>query len=72
MGFGGMGVVSWLFWGALILAIVFFIASRASRGRPENSVTNSSDSSLEILKQRYARGEIDKEQFIAQKNTLEK
>lgn len=60
---GGMGIVMIIFWVLLIAALVMLISGAVNgiRGAKQNqdNVLNS----LEILKQRYARGEIDKTEF---------
>ena len=75
MGWGyGMGwfwtIVMVVFWIAVIVGIIFLIKwlviSTGTRGR----AARSEDSPLEILKQRYARGEIDKEEFEEKKKDL--
>ncbi|NIO49059.1 MAG: hypothetical protein GTN73_06455 [Candidatus Aminicenantes bacterium] len=65
---GFMGVFMWVFWIAVIVAIVFLVKwivqqSRTREGSPE-------ESSLDILKKRYVRGEIDKEEFEQKKKDL--
>ncbi|MBI3015770.1 MAG: SHOCT domain-containing protein [Candidatus Tectomicrobia bacterium] len=71
MGFGG-GLLGFLFmilfWGVLIAGVVLAVRwltekSRSGEGRQE-------DSALEILKKRYARGEIGKEEFEEKKKDL--
>jgi len=65
---GFMGVFMWIFWIAVIVGIVFLVKwivqqSKSGEGKSE-------ESSLEILKKRYARGEIDKEEFEQKKKDL--
>lgn len=86
MGFGGMwpgmmggnynqgyspwwGIVMFLFW-ALVIGGVAFLITRLVR---QDSQTRSggADSPLEILKQRYARGEITREQYQQMRGDLE-
>lgn len=71
-GFGnGMGIVSLLFWGAAILAVVFIAAGAVSRSRhTAGSLSGHSGDALEILKRRYARGEINKAEFEARRTDL--
>lgn len=68
---GGMGGAGWLvmvvFWGLVIFGIVALV-SWARRG--ENRRAEHGESSLEILKRRYARGEIDKSEFEEKKRDL--
>jgi putative membrane protein len=61
----GMMVMMLVFWGVVIVGIVLCIRWLVSQGRPPRS-----DTALEILRQRYARGEIDKQEFEAKKRDL--
>ena len=54
-----------LFWGLVIAGIVLVIRWLARQGGGAGS-----DAALEILRQRYARGEINKEEFEAKKRDL--
>jgi len=56
--------------GGIALLVVSLVRS-ASSTPTSTPRTTSSDSALEILKARYARGEINKEQFDAIKRDLE-
>jgi len=60
MGFG------WLIGLVLIILIVAFIV-RSTQNRQRNE---SSQTPLDILRERYARGEIDKEEFEERKQNL--
>ncbi len=79
-GFGGwywgMGLVHGLLWLVLlVVGIVLLVRlvsreSRATRdGRPSGG-RDVSDTALDILRQRYARGEIEKAEFDAKKKDL--
>jgi putative membrane protein len=61
----GMMIMMILFWGLVIVAVVLGIRWLAAQGKESRS-----DSALEILRQRYARGEINKEEFEAKKKDL--
>ena len=71
--FGGLMML--LFWGALI-ALAFFAfraLSRSSGGSARDlthPVVRSDDRALAILKERYAKGEIDKEQYERMRSDL--
>ena len=77
MGPGMMGGFGWgwfmtvfciLFWGLVIWGIVALVRGQSgSRG----SDSSKADSALEVLKKRYARGEIDKEEYEEKKKDLE-
>jgi len=61
-GGGGMGFGMLLIWGLVIAAIVVLV--RGFGARPGNSDTRVRDSTpLDILRERYATGEIDKNEF---------
>jgi len=68
---GVSGVVTMLlmlvFWAALITAVVLGVRWLLRQGRGEVR-----DPALDILRQRYARGEIDREEFEARRRDLER
>jgi putative membrane protein len=71
-GYGGWwmafaGILMILFWGGLIFLIVWAI-KRSSRG--SGNGPGERGDPLEIVKERYARGEINKEQFEQIKKDL--
>jgi putative membrane protein len=61
----GMTLMMLVFWGLIIAGLVLGIRWLVSQGREARS-----DTALDILRQRYARGEIDKEEFEARKRDL--
>jgi putative membrane protein len=63
-GFGMMFMMG-LFWVLVIVGIVLLI-----RWLPGQGKGGRADAALEILRQRYARGEINKEEFEAKKKDL--
>lgn len=69
MGFG-MGTGMWIFWILLIVIIIAVI--KVFAGGSSGSTTSSHESPLEILRVRYARGEIDEEEFERRRKELEK
>lgn len=64
LGFGMM-LVMLLFWVLVIVGLVVGIRWLLGQGKGSGS-----DSALEILRHRYARGEINKEEFEARKRDL--
>jgi putative membrane protein len=65
--FGSLMMI--LFWGGLVLLIV--LAVRWLGGGPTRETPAASENkALEVLKERFARGEIDKEEFEARRRTL--
>ena len=79
--FGG-GILMFLFWGAIIGGGVLLAAglARHRQGSPASGISvgtsqratpaSRSESPLEILKRRYASGEIDREEFQRMKEIL--
>lgn len=61
------GGFMWIFWLVLIIAIIWgakvFSSSESNRSGQEKSA-------LKILKDRYARGEIDQEEYVTKKKDL--
>jgi len=62
-----MALLMLAFWVAVIAAVVLAIRWLAGQGRPVQG-----DHALEILRQRYARGEIDREEFEARRRDLQR
>lgn len=60
-----MPVMMLIFWALIIVGIVLGIRWLVTNGKRQQV-----DSALEILRQRYARGEIQKEEFEAKKRDL--
>lgn len=64
MGFGGMMWYGWIFWIVILGIAVYLIVKLANRGGA------GSETPLDILKKRYARGEITKEEYESMKKDL--
>lgn len=58
-----MGILWLLFWGAIIYAIVVLL-----RRRPDS--VGGKSSALHLLEERYARGEINREEFEERRTVL--
>jgi len=70
MGLGG-GLVMVLFWVALIVGAVWLARSLFPNGQQSSATSTRLEASAEdILKQRYARGEISKEQYDQMRRDL--
>ncbi len=68
---GGMGVVMILFWLIVIVALVLLLSGIfTGRGTIHGDARQAPDA-LQILKRRYASGEIDKSQFEAMRKDLD-
>ncbi|NOX65653.1 MAG: SHOCT domain-containing protein [Chlorobi bacterium] len=69
--FGGGMWFSWLFWIILIVVVVWAIIQFGNRNQPTNITNNTErETPLDILKKRYAKGEITKEEYERMKNDL--
>jgi len=70
MGYGGYGgIFMWIFLIIIVAVILYFVVNR---GKTTGTLTGSEkESSSEILKKRYARGEITKEEFDKRKSDIE-
>jgi putative membrane protein len=66
----GMMFMMLVFWGLIIVGLVLAIRWLVTQGRESRPDTARSDTAMDILRQRYARGEIDKEEFAARKRDL--
>lgn len=62
--FGGL---MWVFWIAVFVAL-FFLIRWIVQQKPSSH--NPEENALDILKKRYAKGEIDKEEFEQKKKDL--
>ena len=70
-GFGGFGMVFMLvFWALIIIGIVLVVKWLVEQSRRGGASIPEGESALDILKKRYARGEIGKEEFEAKKRDL--
>ncbi len=74
-GFGGMGIFGWpfmlieaLFWVGMVALLVWgaFALFPTSRGRG----SRESESAIDILKRRYAMGEINQAEFVQAMKTM--
>jgi putative membrane protein len=66
---GGIGLIMIIFWVIVVVAVILLISGAVSSRHPLER-DDGPVSALEILKQRYARGEIDQQTFEAMKQEL--
>jgi putative membrane protein len=57
------GLTMLLFWGALIALVFFTVRAFSARNRHAGPQPATAESALEVLKKRYARGEISKAEY---------
>jgi len=72
-GFGGglMGIGMLLFWGLIIVGVVMLVRGWSQTPRSGASeISPLERTALDILRERYARGEIDKSEFEEKRNDL--
>jgi putative membrane protein len=67
MGMMGLGMI--LFW-VFILGGVVWLVQTLARGTGNRSISPQGESAFDILRRRYSRGEITKEQFDGMKRDL--
>jgi putative membrane protein len=66
------GLVMLVFWSAVIALVVLAIRALTGGGRASETGRNTpwAEDPLEILKSRYARGEIDREEYLQKREDL--
>jgi putative membrane protein len=64
-----MAIFNIVFWVVLIVAIVYFIKWLSASSKQKGNEKRG-DSALEILRERYAKGEIGKDEFEEKKKAL--
>jgi len=70
-GYGmGFGMILW--WAVVIglIVLVIYGLTNIFRNQPSKKEFNNNDSSLEILKERFAKGEINEEEYENKKKIL--
>ena len=70
---GGGLWFGWVFWVAIIALIIYLVVNQGNKNRHVHLPPSypHQDSPIDILKRRYAKGEITKEQFDQMKKDLE-
>jgi len=64
---GSGGGMMGIFWILIIVVLIWFLAFANRRG---SGMTGQEKSALEILKERYAKGEIDRDEFKQKRDDL--
>ena len=65
-----IGVIGMIAFWALVIAGIVWLVRNASSGAGNNSRVSAHESPLDILKTRYAKGELSKEQFESMKKDI--
>ena len=68
------GLMMLIFWGGVIALTFFIIRAVVQSGRGDReprSTPYQSENPLEILRERYARGEITRDEYLAMRTDLE-
>jgi putative membrane protein len=72
MGIGGLGfVLMAVFWVAIIAAAIWLLGNIFPRNNVPRVANDTAHVAVDILKQRYARGELSKEEFEALRQDIE-
>lgn len=69
MNMTGMGIVMWIFWVVVFIAVVLLIKVLISSNNKQ--ISSSSQSPIQTLKKRYVNGDIDDEEYERRKKELE-
>lgn len=69
-GWWGFGMVGMLLWWVLIILGIVLLAKWLYRGTSRGGDAGTANRAMEILRERYARGEIDKQEFEERKRDL--
>ena len=72
MGFGGFGFLFMaIFWLGIIAAAIWLLGNLFPKTNVTDTTGGNGETAVSILQKRYARGEIDKEQFEQMRHELE-
>lgn len=63
------GLMMVLFWGGLIALVIWLLRSLGRRDAPDADLRRQPNA-LDLLQERYARGEIDKQEYEERKRDL--
>lgn len=70
-GFGWYGgIFTMAFWVLILVGLIFLVKWLVQSSGRDNTTKGNTDRALEILKERYAMGEIEKEEFEIKKKDL--
>ena len=73
MGFGGFGFIFMaLFWIVIIAGGIWLLSNLFPKNNTSHSRQSGNESALDILKKRYAHGELTKEEFESMRYEIER
>jgi len=71
-GFGGGMGGGWLIWIVLIGMVIWVVYTIVNKNQQQSTTTSPQEKdAIEILKERYAKGDISKEEYESKKRDLE-
>jgi len=73
MGYGVgwvMGIINIIFWIVVIIGVIYLIKWLSASSKQGGTETKKEDTALDILRERYAKGEINREEFEEKKKIL--
>lgn len=68
---GGMFMISHVLWWVFLVVVIFAIFRWRRTDNSSGTAERKEDNALRILRERYAHGEIDKEEFEERKRDLQ-
>lgn len=69
---GGFGMIIWvIILIAIVAAVVWLVRAPGTAGTPHGTLSRRS-SGLEVLEERYARGEIGRDEYLQKKQDIER
>lgn len=63
--------LGWFFWLVFFGAIIWFILARINKNRSSSYNQEIKETAMDILKKRYARGELTRQEFEQMKKDIE-
>ena len=67
---GGFMWLEWIFLLVMFAVIIWVVLTTINKNKNSGQIIQSNETPLEIIKKRYAKGELTKEQFEEMKNLL--
>ena len=71
MGYGGMGIMMLVFWGLVLVVLILLISRLLPLNQSKFNDPVDRPDAIELLKQRFAKGEIDRSEFKEKMNDIQ-